>query len=111
VSNGNANLGVTQISTTSGAHRATLDLAALNSFTCEVSNVLVGHNFTIVDHAWRPTGTLLLAKTNSITTRLISVASVYQNAGGACFIHLGQANTINADKLRIGVHKCTGRLT
>ncbi|MBI3851972.1 MAG: hypothetical protein HY298_17075 [Verrucomicrobia bacterium] len=110
VSNENANLGVTQISTTSGAHRATLDLTPLNTFNCVVSNVLVGHNFTIVDHAWRPTGTLFLAKTNSITTHLITVASVYQNAGGPSFIHLGQANTVNADKLRIGVHKNNGTL-
>jgi hypothetical protein len=80
----------------------------LDSFTCVVSKVLVGHNFTIPDHAWRPTGTLYLAKTNSITTSVISVSDVYQNAGSACFIHLGQANTLNADKVRIGTHKCVG---
>ncbi len=108
VSNGNANLGVSQISATAGAHRATLDLTGLNSFTCVVSNVLVGHNFTQPDHAWRPTGELFLAKTNSITTGVISVSDAYQNAGGNCYIHLGSANTLNTDKVRIGMHKCVG---
>src|SRR5437879_6308152 len=74
VSNGNANLSVSQISQTSGAHRATLDLTGLNSFSCTVSNVLVGDNFTQPDFAWRPTGELFLAKTNSITTKLIVVS-------------------------------------
>jgi len=108
VSNGNANLNVMQTSVTAGAHRATLDLTDLNSFTCVVSKVLVGHDFAIVDHAYRPTGTLILARTNSITSGVISVADVYQNTGPMCYIHLGQANTLNADKVRIGVHKCSG---
>jgi hypothetical protein len=110
LSNGNANLGVTQISATAGAHRATLDLTGLNSFTCVVSNVLVGHNFTQPDHAWRPTGELFLAKTNSITTGLIILSDAYQNAGGTCYIHLGSVNTLNADEVRIGMHKCVGFL-
>ncbi len=108
VSNGNANLSVSQISQTAGLHRATLDLMGLNSFTCVVSNVLVGHNFTQPDFAWRPTGELFLAKTNSITTGFISVSDAYQNAGGNCYIHLGSANTLNTDKIRIGMHKCVG---
>jgi hypothetical protein len=110
LSNVFANLIVSQTASNSGTHRATLDLTNLNTFNCTVSNVLVGHNFAIPDQRWRPTGTLLLAKTNNITTQLISVASVYQNAGGTCFIDLGTVNTINADKLRIGVHKNTGVL-
>jgi hypothetical protein len=108
VSNVNANLGVTQIGPTSGAHRATLDLVNLNSFTCIVSNVLVGHNFTQPDHAWRPTGELFLAQTNSITTRRICVADAYQNAGGTCHIHLGSVNRLNSDEIQIGMHKCVG---
>src|SRR5438034_2383779 len=58
--------------------------AGLNSFTCVVSKVLVGHNFTQPDFAWRPTGELFLAKTNAITTGVISVSDAYQNAGGNC---------------------------
>jgi hypothetical protein len=108
VSNENANLSVSQISQTAGLHRATLDLRELNYFTCVVAKVLVGHNFTQPDFAWRPTGELYLAKTNSITTGTISVSDAYQNAGAACYIHLGAANTLNADKIRIGMHKCVG---
>jgi hypothetical protein len=108
VSNGNANLSVSQISQTAGLHRAILDMRELNAFTCVVAKVLVGHNFTQPDSAWRPTGELYLAKTNSITTGVISVSDAYQNAGGACFIHLGSTNTLKADKVRIGMHKCVG---
>jgi hypothetical protein len=108
VSNRNANLSVSQISQTAGAHRATLDMRELNTFDCIVSKVLVGHNFTQPDFAWRPTGELYLAKTNTITTGVISVSDTYQNAGGTCYIHLGSTNTLNADKVRIGMHKCVG---
>jgi hypothetical protein len=108
VSNRNANLSVSQISQTSGAHIATLDLTGLNSFTCTVSNVLVGDNFTQPDFAWRPTGALFLAKTNSITTKLIVVSDAYENSGGSCYIHLGSSNFLNSDEIRIGMHKCVG---
>ena len=108
VSNENANLSVSQISQTSGAHRATLDLRELNYLRCAVAKVLVGHNFTQPDFAWRPTGELYLAKTNSITTGVISVSDAYQNAGAACYLHLGSENTIDADTIRIGMHKCVG---
>jgi len=108
VSNVNANFGVTQISATAGAHRATLNLSELNSFICVVSNVLVGHNFTQPDHAWRPTGEFYLSRSNSITTRMVIVADAYQNAGAACYIHLGAINRLNADEIRIGMHKTIG---
>jgi len=108
VSNGNANFGVTQISAVAGGHRATLNLSELDAFTCVVSNVLVGHNFTQPDHAWRPTGELYLARTNSITARMLIVADAYQNAGATCYIHLGAVNTLNADEIRIGMHKTLG---
>jgi hypothetical protein len=121
VSNGNANLNVSVIASLAGNidptyHRATLNLTGLNSFTCTVSNVLVGHNFTIVDHAWRPTGSLLLGANNVITTKMISLSDAYQNAGNGSInvltdgsgITLGGANTVNADLIRIGMHKCIG---
>jgi hypothetical protein len=108
ISNGNANFGVTQISSVAGAHKATLNLSQLNNFTCVVSNVLVGHNFTQPDHAWRPNGELYLARNNSITAKMVVVADVYQNAGPACYIHFGAVNTINADEIRIGMHKTVG---
>ncbi len=108
ISNRNANFGVTQIGAVAGAHRATLNLSELNSFVCVVSNVLVGHNFTQVDHAWRPTGEFYLARSNSITAKMVIVADVYQNAGATCYIHLGSINNINADEIRIGMHKTVG---
>jgi hypothetical protein len=108
VSNGNANLSVSQISQTSGAHRATLDMTGLNLFTCNVSNVLVGDNFTQPDFAWRPTGELFLGKTNLITTKLIVVSDAYENAGGTSYIHVGSSNVFNSDEIRIGMHKCVG---
>jgi hypothetical protein len=108
VSNVNANFGVTQISSNSAPHKATLDMTNLNNFTCVVSNFMVGQNFTQPDHAWRPTGELFLAQTNTITTKLIVVSDAYQNAGGNCFIHLGGVNVINSDEVRIGMHKCVG---
>jgi hypothetical protein len=108
VSNGNANFGVTQISAVAGAHKATLNLSELSSFTCVVSNVLVGHNFTQPDHAWRPTGEFYLARSNSITAKMVIVADAYQNAGATCYIHLGAINKFNADEIRIGMHKTVG---
>ena len=104
VSNVNASLSVMQASVTSGSHRATLDLTGLNFFTCVVSNVLVGHDFGVP--ITRPTGTLILALSNSITSRLISVADAYQNAGAISYLHLGQGNTLNVDRIRLALHKC-----
>lgn len=108
ISNVTANFGVTQISSGSGAHRATLDMTNLNTFTCVVSNVMVGQNFTQPDHAWRPTGELFLAQTNTLTTKLICVSDAYQNSGGNCYIHFGAVNQINADQIQVGMHKCVG---
>lgn len=108
VSNVNASLSVMQASATSGAHRATLDLSGLNSFTCVVSNILVGHDFGVP--ITRPTGTLILGVSNSITAKLISIADAYQNAGAISYIHLGQANTLNVDRIRIALHKCVATM-
>ena len=47
VSNVNAGISVMQASATNGPHRATLDMSALNTFTCVVSNILVGHDFGV----------------------------------------------------------------
>src|ERR1041385_905971 len=72
VNNPSAAVSVTQASATSGAHRATLDLSLLGYFTCNVSNVLVGHDYGVP--ITRPTGTLILAVSNSITAKMISVS-------------------------------------
>jgi hypothetical protein len=112
VSNRYANLSVMQGSTTSGAHWATLDLSALNSFTCIVSNVLVAHDFG--EPVMRPNGTLILAVNNTITANMISLSDAYQNAGSGgagSRIFLGGANTLNVDRIRIAMHKCVGTLS
>jgi hypothetical protein len=109
VSNLNANLSVMQGSVTSGDHWATLDLAGLNTFNCVVSNVLVAHDFG--QPVMRPNGTLNLAVSNSITANAISLSDAYQNAGSGgtgSRIFLGQANTLNIDRIRIAMHKCVG---
>jgi hypothetical protein len=112
VSNVNANLSVMQGSETSGSHWATLDLSGLNSFTCVLSNLLVAHDFG--QPVMRPNGTLILAVSNSITARLISVSDAYQNAGSGgsgSRIFFGQANSVNANRIRIGLHKCVGTVS
>ncbi|HUS36715.1 MAG TPA: hypothetical protein VM680_15300 [Verrucomicrobiae bacterium] len=108
VTNANAVISVMQASITSGAHRATLDMSPLNSFACAVSNVLVGHDFG--DPITRPTGTLILANTNEITAKMISLGEAYQNAGQISYIYLGQKNTLYVDRLRIALHKCLGTI-
>ena len=108
VSNVNAGISVMQASATNGPHRATLDMSALNTFTCVVSNILVGHDFGVP--ITRPVGTLILAVNNSITARLISLGDAYQNAGPISFVHLGQVNTLNVDRIRIALHKCIGTM-
>jgi hypothetical protein len=80
----------------------------LGAFTCNVSNVLVGHDYGVP--ITRPTGTLILAVSNSITARMISVSDAYQNAGAISYIYLGQDNLINVDRVRIASHKCVGTI-
>lgn len=109
VTNANAVISVMQASVTSGAHRATLDMSLLNSFACSVSNILVGHDFG--DPITRPTGTLILANTNEITAKMISLGEAYQNAGQISYIYLGQNNRLYVDRLRIALHKCIGTVT
>jgi hypothetical protein len=109
VSNVHANLSVMQASVTSGTHRGTLDLSGLASFTCVVSNVLVGHDFGVP--ITRPTGTLILGLNNSITARLISVGDAYQNAGAISHIQLGQVNVLRLERIRVALHKCLGNVS
>jgi hypothetical protein len=112
VSNVNANLSVMQGSVTAGSHWATLDLSGLNTFTCVVSNVLVAHDFG--QPVMRPNGTLILAANNSLTARLISLSDAFMNAGSGgagSRIFLGQANTLNVDRIRVALHKCVGTIS
>jgi len=88
-----------------GSQRATLNLSGLDDFSATVSRVLIGTEGTIA----RPTGTLLLAKTNVIVVNGSSPAIAVGgagggsgNAGGISHIHLGRNNEIYADSIAIG---------
>ncbi|TAK93938.1 MAG: hypothetical protein EPO07_17505, partial [Verrucomicrobia bacterium] len=100
------NLTVRQASDpSSSSQRATLDMSGLGNFTATVSRVLVGTEGTIA----RPTGTLLLAKTNLLTANGSSPAIAVGgagggsgNAGGVSHLLLGWDNAIFADSLSVG---------
>jgi autotransporter-associated beta strand protein len=92
-------------------NRATLDLAGLNQFNANVSQVLVGaspDNPYSVSSAG-PAGWLLLARTNTLTTApnlsgpgvLLGFSTNAAN-GGSGVVALGGANAFNTDGLTIG---------
>jgi len=89
----------------SSSQRATLDLSGLDIFGASVNRVLVGTEGNFA----RPTGTLLLAKTNAITANGSAPAIAIGgagggsgNAGGISHILLGKANMILADSIAVG---------
>ncbi|TAL04956.1 MAG: hypothetical protein EPO07_04455, partial [Verrucomicrobia bacterium] len=124
VSNLSANFVVNQgdVSGT-GTQRSTLDMTGLNSFSGSVRNIFVGSTgagTVPTANGAAVTGTLLLAKTNVITA-VFSPANVHSTSlgidvgyngagtqGGADFLYLGQANTINVDTISIGRCKAVG---
>ena len=104
VQNPNAKLIVRQGSANNGSQRATLDLSGLGTFTAALNQVLVG----TIGPVNRPTGTLFLARTNSLTASGLSgliAADSNSNAGGQNLIYLGWANSIFMDSLIIGRQK------
>ena len=122
VTNRTANLVVNQgdVSLT-GTQRAMLDLSGLDDFSGSVRNIFVGSTgagTSPTANGVAVTGTLLLAKTNTMTV-VFSPANVHSTSlgidvgyngagtqGGADFLYLGQANTINVDTIAIG--RCKG---
>ena len=89
----------------SSSQRATLDLSGLDTLSASVSRVLVGTEGTFA----RPTGTLLLAKTNWLIANGSSPAIAVGgggggsgNAGGISHIQLGRSNAVLADSISIG---------
>jgi len=112
---------------TGGANmRATLDMSGLDTFAAKVYRIGVG-DFAIggANNAQSATGTLLLAKTNTITT--ISIGSAISanpaistnavvvgcdngNAGGVNYLYLGQTNGFYIDSIGVGTEKATGSL-
>ena len=104
---------VRQGSTTSGTHRATLDLSGLDTLTLAVGRLLVGGDGTGTAAVNRPAGTLYLARTNTI--RLNGAAPAVDagdgsSNGGTQYVYLGQTNALFADSMTIGRQKCTATL-
>lgn len=107
--------------------RAVLNLSGLDTLSVNVSRFDVGVAATVPGGAQNVTGTLYLAKTNTITTAFSDVANITSgtvavttnafevganngNAGGVNFLYLGQANTINADSIGVGKLKTTSTM-
>ncbi len=109
LSNTSASLIVRQGSATGGTQRAMLDLSSLDNFAATVSQVSVG----VAGPVLRETGTLLLAKTNSIAASGflgILVGDNGSNSGGSNYLYLGQSNAIFADSITIGRQKAAATL-
>jgi len=115
ISNPDGDFIVRQTSATAGAHRATLDMSGLNTFTTSVRRVSIGDT---TGTAWnsRPMATVMLAKTNFIacfrgtTAQDLIVGQGQAQAGGGT-LYLGQTNAIFTDAgLTVGRQKCTAWL-
>jgi autotransporter-associated beta strand protein len=109
VDNPSADLIVRQGSATSSSQRATLDLSGLGNFSADLDQILVG----VIGPVNRATGTLFLARTNTIFTSAspgICAADNNSNNGGQNFIYLGQTNAIFTDFITIARQKGTATL-
>jgi len=109
ISNGNANLIVRQGSTNSaGTLKATLDLSGLDIFQAVVSRVQLGS----LGANPRPSGTLYLARTNTITAggsapaiQIGGQGGGSGNGGNGSFLYLGQTNAIFANGISVATVK------
>lgn len=105
---GSGDIWVSQGNSTAGSHMATLDLSGLGTFDASVGRLLIG---TAVNGINRPSGTLLLAQTNTITLTGASPqvelqeGAVNANGGTASVLSFGQVNFLNADTWRLGGDK------
>jgi autotransporter-associated beta strand protein len=107
--NPSADLIVRQGSATSSSQRATLDLSGLGNFSADLDQMLVG----VIGPVNRATGTLFLARTNTIFTSGspgICAADNNSNNGGQNFIYLGQTNAFFTDSITIARQKGTATL-
>jgi autotransporter-associated beta strand protein len=97
-------------------HMATLDMSGLTNFIANVGRLLVGqaNGGAIVN---RPSGTLILARTNNITLSVtgsanpaVMVQDGGSNANGSTpsVLTFGQANFLNGDVMRFGGQKGNG---
>lgn len=107
--NAAASLIVRQGTVTNGSQRATLDLSGLDTFDAMLNQISVGVAGPVV----RETGTLALARTNSITATGsigILVGDNGSNSGGQNNFYLGLSNAIFADSITIGRQKAASLL-
>ena len=114
VSNPASALHVRQTHASAGAHQATLDMSGLDNFAADVQTFNVG----VGDGTYRRAmGLLRLAKTNSIVVRgtyanpglLVGDNSGNNNGNSSqSDLWLGQANSLQADYIRIGGQKQRG---
>jgi hypothetical protein len=102
--NGTGDLVVKQGNANNGSHMATLDLSGVDTFTATIGRILVGQGTGTAIN--RPSGTLILAKTNNITLSgtapQVMIQDSGQNANGSVpsVLTLGQENTILGDIMR-----------
>jgi len=113
---GTGNIVVRQGNGAAGSHMATLDLSALDTFNANVARLLVGQA-NAGEAVNRPSGTLLLAKTNVITLTgatapqvMVQDGASNANGGTASVLQLGQVNFIYADNFRLGGQKGNGNV-
>src|SRR5258706_1416919 len=119
VLSGRGDIGVHEGTSAGGAaanHMATLDLSGLPNFTANVGRLLIGqaNGRAVVN---RPSGTLILARTNTITLSVTGSANpavVVQdggsNANGSTpsVLTFGQVNFLYGDVMRFGGQKGNG---
>lgn len=100
---------IRQASATAGTHLSTVDLSGLDTFNATVGRVLLAVQGPLA----RPAGTLILAKTNVITTSgaapAIDLGDGASN-GGVGILELGQTNALFADTITVGRQKTPGTL-
>ena len=109
VSNRAGYMVIRQWSATAGAHNATLDLSGLNNFTATLGDIYIGYDSAGTYN--RPSGVLILARTNTIT--LVDTGTDYflGSAYGAnnttgISNRLGLVNYFNVDNMVFGRSKC-----
>jgi autotransporter-associated beta strand protein len=112
---GTGDLVVRQGNGTAGSHMATLDLSGLDTFNATVGRLLVGQaNAGAAVN--RPSGTLILAKTNHITLSggspqvMIQDAGQNANGGTASVLTFGQVNDLFGDVMRLAGQKGNANL-
>lgn len=107
---GAGNIVVRQGNTSNGAQMGTLDMSGLDTFDATVGRLLVGQAGASPDIN-RPSGTLILAKTNNITLNgaspqvMVQEATVNANGSVNSVLTFGQVNFLNADTWRLGGDK------